>query len=82
MARTPAAPHLPAPRAARDIASATAGTTLRIDGGAGPYDSWFLVATLGGEESGRAVSALAEALGHSPAEPFAAGRRGGRGRRR
>ncbi|ARH89843.1 PucR family transcriptional regulator [Streptomyces sp. MOE7] len=147
VARTPAAPHLPAPRAARDLLSAAAGTTLRIDGDAGPYDSWFLhlrgpadapprvlheiaevfaqyrhhselrqaagrraadalaaladagpadgaelhaalhacglpttgpyrvvVATPGGEESGPAVSALAEALGHSPAEPFAAGR--------
>ncbi|MFI0715878.1 PucR family transcriptional regulator [Streptomyces inhibens] len=38
----------------------------------GPYR--VVVATLGGEEDGGALSALTEALRHSPGEPFAAGR--------
>ncbi|MGP8303757.1 PucR family transcriptional regulator [Streptomyces inhibens] len=38
----------------------------------GPYR--VVVATLGGEESGGALSALTEALRHSPGAPFAAGR--------
>lgn len=149
IARTPAAPYLPAGQAAREL-TAAAGTGLRIDGGAGPYDDWQLylqdpatappqvlheiaevmaqyrhrvelrqaagrraadglfalaeagapdgpadgaaleaalhacglpatgpyrvVAASGGEESEQTVRALAEALRHSPGEPFAAGR--------
>lgn len=38
----------------------------------GPFR--MVVATAGGEEDGLAVGALAEALRHSPGEPFAAGR--------
>ncbi|MFJ9413431.1 PucR family transcriptional regulator ligand-binding domain-containing protein [Streptomyces sp. NPDC101227] len=41
MARTPSAPFLPAQQAARDLAGAV-GTSLRIDGDFGPYDSWHL----------------------------------------
>ncbi|AJT68937.1 PucR family transcriptional regulator [Streptomyces chattanoogensis] len=152
IARTPAAPFRSAQQAARDLAGA-AGTSLRIDGDAGPdgefgpYDSWHLhlpgeadapprvlheiadvlaqyrhhagrreaagrraadelmalvgtapsdgaaldsalhaaglpasgpyrvvVASLGGDDGEGAVRALAEALRHSPDEPFAAGR--------
>ncbi|MFD3419807.1 PucR family transcriptional regulator [Streptomyces decoyicus] len=145
IARTPAAPHLPAQRAARELTS-SAGTSLRIDGESGPYDGWQLhlrdaadapprvlheiaevmaqyrhrvglrqaaerraadelialagagtadaaaleaalhdcglpptgpyrvVAASGGEDGGQVVSALAEALRHSPGVPFAAGR--------
>ncbi|MFF8787939.1 PucR family transcriptional regulator [Streptomyces sp. NPDC015125] len=148
IARTPAAPQLPAEQAAREPAAA--GTGLRIDGETGPYDGWQLylrdaadapprvlheiaevmaryrhrvelrqaagrraadellalagagssdgpadgaaleaalhacglpatgpyrvVAASGGEESDQTVRALAEALRHSPGEPFAAGR--------
>ncbi|MFE1768331.1 PucR family transcriptional regulator [Streptomyces angustmyceticus] len=146
IARIPAAPHLPAGQAAREL-TAAAGTALRIDGEDGPYDGWQLylqgaaeapprvlheiaevmaqyrhrverrqaverraadallalvgsgpadgaaleaalhaaglpatgpyqvvVATAGDDEDGQAVRALAEALRHSPGEPFAAGR--------
>lgn len=145
IARTPAAPYLPAGQAVREL-TAAAGTGLRIDGGAGPYDDWQLylqdpatapprvlheiaevmaqyrhrvelrqaagrraadalfalaeaggsdgpadgaalhacglpatgpyrvVAASGGEGSEQTVRALAEALRHSPGEPFAAGR--------
>lgn len=148
IARTPAAPYLPAGQAVREL-TAAAGTGLRIDGGAGPND-WQLylqdpatapprvlheiaevmaqyrhrvelrqaagrraadalfalaeagasdgpadgaaleaalhacglpatgpyrvVAASGGEGSEQTVRALAEALRHSPGEPFAAGR--------
>ncbi|WP_129292728.1 PucR family transcriptional regulator [Streptomyces lydicus] len=41
IARTPAAAHLPAGQAAREPAAA-AGTGLRIEGEAGPYDDWQL----------------------------------------
>ncbi|BDH11948.1 PucR family transcriptional regulator [Streptomyces hygroscopicus] len=145
IARTPAAPYLPAQRAARELTS-SAGTSLRIEGEAGPYDGWQLhlrgaadapprvlheiaevmaqyrhrvelrqaaerraadellalagagsadaaaleaalhacglpptgpyrvVAASGGEDGDQVVSALAEALRHSPGVPFAAGR--------
>ncbi|KIZ16292.1 PucR family transcriptional regulator [Streptomyces natalensis] len=145
IARTPAAPPLPAHQAVRELTGGT-GTSLRIDGDCGPYDSWHLhlggeadapprvlhdiadvfaqyrhrldrgraagrraadalvtlidtaaadgtaldaalhaaglpaagpyrvvVASVGGEESEGAVGALAEALRHSPGEPFAVG---------
>ncbi|MEU9113196.1 PucR family transcriptional regulator [Streptomyces sp. NPDC048483] len=41
IARTPSAPFLSAQQAARDLAGAV-GTSLRIDGDFGPYDSWHL----------------------------------------
>lgn len=41
IARTPSAPPLPAHRAAEDLKSGI-GSTLRIDGDSGPYDSWHL----------------------------------------
>lgn len=150
IARTPAAPRLTARQAVTAIEATGTGPTVRIDGDAGPYDTWYLhvggradvpprlvheiaevvagyrrraaprqaagrraadglvallaaadtgaadgaaleaalqacglqaggpyrvvLAALGGEESDLVVSALAEALRHSPGERFAAGR--------
>ncbi|UZJ32633.1 helix-turn-helix domain-containing protein [Streptomyces endophytica] len=150
IARTPAAPPLTARQAVKALEAAGTGPTVRIDGDAGPYDTWYLhvggradappravheiaevvdgyrrraaprqaaarraadvlvallasadaraadgaaleaalqacglpasgpyrvvLAALGGAESGHAVSALTEALWHSPGERFAAGR--------
>ncbi|MEU9122598.1 PucR family transcriptional regulator [Streptomyces sp. NPDC048506] len=42
LARTPDAPELSAGRAAQELRTAAAGTALRIDGTAGPYDGWHL----------------------------------------
>ncbi|MEU5208444.1 helix-turn-helix domain-containing protein [Streptomyces sp. NPDC020742] len=60
LARTPAAPYLPAQQAARDLRTAAAGTSLRIDGDGGPYDSWYLHLRGTADAPPRVLHAIAE----------------------
>ncbi|MCB5907801.1 helix-turn-helix domain-containing protein [Streptomyces pinistramenti] len=61
LARTPSAPRLPAPRAARELRGAT-GTSLRIEADSGPYDSWFLRLPDADETPSRALHEVADVL--------------------
>ncbi|KOG46933.1 PucR family transcriptional regulator [Streptomyces decoyicus] len=61
IARTPAAPHLPAQRAARELTS-SAGTILRIGGVAGPYDGWQLHLRDAADAPPRVLHEIAEVM--------------------
>ncbi|MGW7574426.1 PucR family transcriptional regulator [Streptomyces sp. NPDC054765] len=60
VARTPAAPCLPAQQAARELTAAGAG--LRIDGEAGPYDGWQLHLRAAADAPPRVLREIAEVM--------------------
>ncbi|MFG2212354.1 helix-turn-helix domain-containing protein [Streptomyces sp. NPDC048638] len=77
IARTPAAPFLPAQQAARDLHEAI-GTSLRIDGDCGPYDSWHLHLRGAADAPPRVLHEIADVLAqhrHHLDRRQAAGRR-------
>ncbi|WP_043263231.1 helix-turn-helix domain-containing protein [Streptomyces sp. CT34] len=61
IARTPAAAALPATRAAQEL-TAAAGTSLRIDRDAGPYDGWFLHLPGAADAPPRVLHEIAEVI--------------------